>query len=158
MLKQLSELTIQADGRYASTEELEFLREYIDSAKSRAKAYQHIRELRGDILIQTSLKLQQHDANIFMENGEDHRDKFHRDQDIGLKYAASTILSGDIERLKQTLLLWLRTIIQSSKPLKCRKTTELASQINLKITLDKLDGEYHHFIKPALLLNQTILG
>ena len=158
MLKQLSQLTIQADGRYACTEELEFLREYIGSAKSRVKTYQHTREVRGDIAIETSLQLQEHDENIFIVEGKDHRDKFQRDQEISLRYTASTILSGDIERLKQTLLLWLRTIINSSKPPKCRETTGLTCRIKSKIILSKLNPDCHQFVKPALALSQALLS
>ncbi|MEM9536241.1 MAG: allophycocyanin [Cyanobacteria bacterium P01_A01_bin.3] len=158
MLKQLSQLTLQADGRYACAEELEFLRDYIASSKSRMKTYQKLREVRGDIAIETALNLLEEDENLFIVEGEDYKPLFHRDQEISLRYTTATVLSGDLERLKQTLLLWYRTILNAAKPGKVKKWTNLTYKVKPKIILDKLDEEERQYVKPVLALNQTILG
>ena len=158
MLKQLSQLTIQTDGRYACTEELAFIREYIDSAKSRVKTYQKLRELRGDIAIETALKMLEEDEDLFIVEGEDYKPLFHRDQEISLRYTTAAVLSGDLERLKQALLLWYRTILNAAKPPKVKKWTQMTYRVKPKVILEKLNDEDRKFLKPILALNQTILG
>lgn len=158
MLKQLSQLTIQADGRFACTEELAFLREYIESSKTRVKTYQKLREIRGDIAIETALKLLEDDEDLFIVDGEDYKPLFHRDQEISLRYTTVSVLSGDLERLKQTLLLWYRTILNAAKPGKVKKWTHLTYKVKPRVILDKLSDDERQLVKPILALNQTILG
>ncbi|MGK7913031.1 MAG: hypothetical protein AB4050_16375 [Synechococcus sp.] len=158
MLKQLSQLTVQTDGRYACTEELEFLREYIASSKKRVKTYQKLREIRGDIAIETALKMLEDDENLFVVDGEDYKSFFHRDQEISLRYTTAAVLSGDLERIKQALLLWYRTIMNVAKPVNVKEWTKLTYKIKPKIILDRLSEDERQFVKPILALNQIILG
>ena len=158
MLKQLSQLTTDADGRFATSEELDFIRDYISSAKKRVEAYKKIREMRSDILFDTEQELLKIDKDMFVCNGKDFKTVFHRDQGIELKYTAATILSGDIERLKQSLLLWYRTIIGTAKPSKCRKVTGLTYQVKPKVILSKLNEEEQSYVKPILSVNKAVLG
>lgn len=158
MLKELSQLTIDADGRYATSQELKFIRDYISSAQHRVKIYQTIREFRQTIAIETEQQILSVDEDIFVSDGKDCKTVFHRDQSISLRYTAATVLSGDLERLKQSLLLWTRTIIAAAKPVKCKNLTEMVYKIKAKVILSKLAAEEHQYIKPILALNRSILG
>ncbi|RMF23527.1 MAG: allophycocyanin, partial [Cyanobacteria bacterium J083] len=44
MLSQLSQLSIEADGRYATEAELQFLKDYINSSQTRISTYEKIRD------------------------------------------------------------------------------------------------------------------
>lgn len=158
MLNQLSQLTLQADGRFANQEELSFIRDYIASSETRVSAYRKLRDQRGVIALETEQQILDIDREYFVENGQNFKDKFSRDQDISLRYTAATVLSGDLERLKQSILLWTRTIIQSSKPQKCKQLTGVSHQIKTDVILEKLDPEEHPHVRPILALNQSILG
>jgi len=50
MFKQLTRLSIDADGRYASDSELQFLQDYLDSAELRMSAYEKVREQEEQII------------------------------------------------------------------------------------------------------------
>ena len=158
MLNQLSQLTLQADGRFANGEELSFIRDYISSSKTRISAYKKLRDRRGVIALETEQQILSVDREYFIENEQNFKDKFSRDQDISLRYTSATILSGDLERLKQSILLWTRSIIQSSKPKKCKQLTSVSHQIKADVILEKLDPEECPYVQPILALNQSILG
>lgn len=49
MLRQFSNLTVEADGRYATDNELEFLENYFDSYEVRLSAYVKIRDSATEI-------------------------------------------------------------------------------------------------------------
>ena len=50
MLNQLSRLSVEADGRYATTEELQFLKDYIQSLDLRLSAYEKISAAQTEIV------------------------------------------------------------------------------------------------------------
>ena len=158
MLKQLHQLTVDADGRYATEEELAFLREYISSAKTRTKIYKKLREMRSDIALQTEQKVLEGNEDIFVVNGKDYKPMFHRDQGIDLRYTAATVLSGDLERLKQSLLLWYKTILKAARPNKVKTWTEMTYRVKPSIVLSTLDEEEHNYIAPILSLKKSVLG
>ena len=158
MLNQISQLTIDTDGRYATSEELDFIREYVASAKTRVKIYRKIREMRSDILFETERQMLGDNENLFTVNGKDYKSFFHRDQGIELKYTAATILSGDLDRIKQSLLLWYRTIMNAAKPAQVKKWTEMTYQVKPKVILDNFTPQEQEYLKPILATNQAVLG
>lgn len=158
MLKQLHQLTVDADGRYATEEELSFLREYILSAKTRSKIYKKLREMRSDIALQTEQKVVEGDEDIFIVNGKDYKPMFHRDQGIDLRYTAATVLSGDLERLKQSLLLWYKTILKAARPNNVKTWTEMTYKVKPAIVLSTLEDDERKYVEPILSLNQSVLG
>ncbi len=158
MLNQLSQLTVDCDGRYATDEELSFLQDYIASAKMRTKAYKKLREFRSDIAFELEQRLLEIDPEIFIGEGKDFKMVFHRDQGISLKYTAATVLSGDLERLKQSLLSWYRTIISKTKPSKCRKLTDLSYQEKFTVICKYLEVNEQQYVKPTIDLYRAIIA
>ena len=58
MLNQLSRLSVEADGRYATSEELQFLKDYIQSLDLRLSAYEKISAAQTEIvdLVETQVR------------------------------------------------------------------------------------------------------
>ena len=52
MLKELTNLTLEADARYATSSELEFSKTYLDSVEIRLSAYKKIRDSADEIIEQ----------------------------------------------------------------------------------------------------------
>ena len=59
MLSQLARLTVEADGRYATSEELQFLKDYIESLDSRVSAYQKIQAAEAEVLAEETPDLEE---------------------------------------------------------------------------------------------------
>ena len=71
MLKQLARLSVEADGRYATAEELQFLKDYLDSADQRLSAYEKIREIEEKLIEQVKAKMLSLDSNLFRKGSQD---------------------------------------------------------------------------------------
>ena len=115
MLKQLTDLSIDVDGRYATREELQFLKNYLQSVEQRISAYEKIRDAETEIIDQLDEKIQATNPHLFMRGSKDLRPVCKRDRIYTLRCSAAAMLMDDLERLRDSFLLWERTIIQAFK-------------------------------------------
>jgi hypothetical protein len=113
MLSQLKHLSLEAEGRYASDAELQFMADYIQSFNLRVQTYQKLQELETTLLQQTYIKMKSIDPTFFVYNKEDASLNWKRDTTLGLRYAAIAVLTNDPEQLQDRLLFWFQTIIRA---------------------------------------------
>jgi hypothetical protein len=110
MLTQLSRLTETVDGRFATAGELQFLKDYLETAPLRINVYKKIRNSAESIVTKTLQKKRTIQPQSFWVNGEDRTDTCRRDMGRMIKFAAAAILFSDLERLRSGTLVWYKTI------------------------------------------------
>lgn len=155
MLKQLDRLNLEADGRYATDQELQFLKNYLQSVEKRMSAYEKIRDAEEQIIEQAKVQVESKHPNIFKTNSRDFSSIWRRDVESILRYSAATMLIDDLDRLRENLLLWFRTIMHANKMLHFSQVTHEALPEAIKQFLSPEEAE---LMMPVLQLNQSILS
>jgi hypothetical protein len=79
MLSKLQQLGTDADGRYASDDELKFMDTYINSFEVRANAYRQIKAAEKEIVEAVLTKLQKSQPRLLATRGEDIQNKWKQD-------------------------------------------------------------------------------
>lgn len=156
MLKKLAELTVEADGRYATDAELQFIEQYADSLEQRISTYEKVREVEKDVIKEMETKLYQKLPDVFANNSETAKSFCRRDSKLVLRHSAMAMLTGDDDRLRESLLLWQRTIMLAFKMERCNQM--IFSELMPAILRNLLTSEEFALIQPALQLNQTVLA
>ena len=155
MLKQLSQLNIEADGRYATDQELQFLKNYLQSVEQRISAYEKIRDAEEEIMDQTKAQIDAQNPNLFNRDSQDLSSVWRRDVGIILRSSATAMLINDLDRLREGLLLWQRTIVNANKTLPISQATyDVLSEIIKQF----LSAEEAELMMPVLQLDQSILS
>lgn len=155
MLSQLARLSVEADGRYATSEELQFLTDYIESLEPRISAYQKIQAAETEILDRVEAKMQDANPNVFYKGNRDVKATCQRDRIHVLRKSAATILSSDLDRQRESFLLWYQTIIRAFQD---EKAAGICYQIMQEVVKQYLTSEEAAMVSPILGLNQVILG
>ena len=155
MLKQLEDLSLAAEGRYATAQELQFIRDYIKTVDLRLSAYQKIRDAEDEIIDRLEAKMRQMQSKNSQYSSKDVASVCERDTKKVLRSAIATMLTGDLDRLREHLLLWQRTVIMAFK-LQCITAivhTNMPEIIQQFLTPEEFDS-----IAPILQLNQAVLA
>jgi hypothetical protein len=155
MLSKLQQLGTNADGRYASDAELQFMDTYITSFDSRIEAYQRIKEVESKIVETVLAKLQTSYPNLLLPKGEDMRGKWKQDTLRVLRHSAMTVLLDDPELLRQQFLYWFQTIMQAFGAQEACNITYLVMQDVVK---DLLPKHIADLLCPILEINRNLLG
>ncbi|MEB3293078.1 MAG: phycobilisome protein [Synechococcales bacterium] len=113
MLSQMQRLSVEADGRFATDDELRFLANYVKSYELRVQTYQRLQELEDTILQQMYDRLKANDPNFFRKNNVDMTAKCRRDISYTLRYCAACLLIDDPDALQEHVLLWQQTIVRA---------------------------------------------
>lgn len=158
MLKQLDRLTMEADGRYATESELQFLKNYLQSVDSRISCYEKIRDASEDIIDRVKAEKnacnQENGDTLFYLGVEDRADTCIRDMKGVLRCGAAAILINDPERMRDAVLLWYYTIVRAFN---YARDTQTIYPVLEKIVNSYLTPEEQQLAKPILKLNYTIL-
>ena len=155
MLKQLESLSLTAEGRYATAQELQFLRDFLPTVDLRINAYRKIRDAETDIINQLEEKMREQQPNIFKTQSGDVSSMYQRDTKIILRSALAAMLIDDLDRLREDMLLWHKTI---NKAFKVQHITVLTYKTMPEVIEQLLTPEEFDLIKPVLQLNQAILA
>lgn len=155
MLKQLASLSIEVDGRYATESELKFLKNYFDSVETRINAYEKIRDQEEEILKKWETAKRSHTKDLFHMGKSDLTEDCRRDQAICLRFATTAMLMDELDRLRESTLIWKKTIIKSFKEQAYAKIIYLLIQdtIRLYLTIEEAD-----LIVPVFQLEHTIIS
>jgi hypothetical protein len=149
MLRQLADLTLEADARYAEDYELEFLEDYLDSLEIRIGAYTKITTLVDEIVEQVRLvKQQRHD------DFEDFYPTCKRDLVSLIRYSAAALLFDDLERLRTNMLIWFQSIARSFN---FEEDNNDTYSILLEVVPQFFSSEELEFVIPVFELNRTVL-
>lgn len=155
MLTQLARLSVEADGRYASNQELQFLGKYYQTLSNRISAYEKIRTSEAEIIAKVEAKMRSIDPSLFVNAGRDFTDVWKKDIVQLLRYAAAALFFDDLERLREGLLLWHTTIAKSYKFDRTCKTTFTVMPEVVKEYLTPTEAA---LFCPILDLNKIVLG
>lgn len=154
MFKQLTRLSIDADGRYATDDELKFLDDYLDTVETRISAYETIRENEEQIIYRWEAAKRGIKQDVFHMGDRDVSEICRRDMTNIFRCSATAILFNDLDRLREGLLIWYQTIVRAFKYDKYTNITYAVIQETIK---EFLKPEEVELMLPALKLNHTIL-
>ncbi|VXD18921.1 conserved hypothetical protein [Planktothrix serta PCC 8927] len=154
MLTQLQRLSVEVDGRYATPEELDFLRSYLETFKYRVSAYQKIKKNESVIIDQIQDKLLQQNPEIFIQGSVDFTSKWRLDTIRVLRYSALALLIDDPDYLRERLLVWFATILQAFK---VQNLTQLTYQGMSDVIESYLTPEENDLFLPLIKLDLAIL-
>lgn len=155
MFKQLSQLCLDADGRYATAAELQFLKDYLKTVDQRIAAYNAVSQAETQIVAQVEVEQHAADASLLTQEGRDLRSVCRRDLSNVLRHAAAAMLFNDLERLRSSLLLWYQTIVRAFHH---EKHVDITYQITQTVVKDNISPEAFALLQPALQLNHSILS
>ena len=155
MLSQLTQLSIAADGRYATAAELQFLKNYLSSFERRLSAYEKIRSAAEKITGEVAAKAQTVDTNLYRKRDRDFLDICKRDTKYMLRHLALTLLIDDIDHLRDSLLFWLQTIVRAFNNERPAEITHQALQDVIKQYLSPQETE---LFSPIVDLSRTLLS
>jgi hypothetical protein len=155
MLNQLERLSLEVEGRYATVQELQVLKDYFPTINPRLSAYQKLRDGEGEIIARLESRMREKQPNIFNMGDKDVTEFYRRDTKTALKISLAAMLIDDLDRIRENLLLWYLTII---KAFKFQHVITLAYKTMPEIIEPMLTAEEYACIKPILLLNQTVLA
>ena len=154
MLSQLERLGVEADGRYATTEELQCFKDYLQSLDQRLSAYQKIQAAEEEIIRQVKDRIQTRDPNCLKRGSHDMTSICRRDIGIVLHNTTVTLLTNDLDRLRDRLLLWHQTIICSFK---IQRISEMIYRELQEVLKQYLTPEEMVLLQPILVLNSSLL-
>lgn len=155
MLSKLQQLGSNADGRYASDEELKFMDTYITSFDGRVKAYQTIKAVEKEIVDAVLLKLKSSYPSLLLSKGEDMQNKWRQDTFRVLRHSAMTVLLDDQELLRQQFLYWFQTIMQAFG---AQEACNVTYQIMQDVVRELLPKDVADLLCPILETNRNFLG
>jgi hypothetical protein len=113
MLSQMQRLQTIAEGRYASDEELRFLPDYLRGYELRLQTYQQIQKSEAAILKQVFSDLAQQAPTVFPSDRPDQLKRCQQDALHTLRYCAATLLTDDLDLMRERYVLWLQTVGRS---------------------------------------------
>jgi hypothetical protein len=155
MLNQLDQLSLAVEGRYATEQELRLLKDYFPTINARLSAYQKLRDGEAEIITKLEARMREKQPNIFQMGDNDVTTMYQRDTKIVLRIAMAAMLIEDLDRLRENVLLWQRTIV---KAFQVQHIAALAHSTMPEIVEQFLTPEEYVFVKPILILNQTVLA
>jgi hypothetical protein len=155
MLSQLANLSVEADGRYASPDEVQFLKAYFQSFNLRLSAYQKIQAGANEIIRDVEAKIQSSDPNLLRRGSKNMVGKWRLDTGRVLRHSAAALLIDDPNRLRDRLLLWFQTILGSFE---AKESSEMTFEVMQEVIKQYLTAEEANLFIPILEMNRTILG
>ncbi len=162
MLTQLTRLVRESDGRYATSEELQFLKDYLKTAEQRVQAYKTIRDNEAFLIDDLHEHVLQGDAKALVGaiSSAKYRDRDYsymlkRDQKNMLRVASAAMLFNDLDFLREGLLLWHRTIL---KAFRVERPTQLACKFWPQVMNKHLSPDENKMMSPFVGLVRAILG
>ena len=155
MLSQLNRLQSHTDGRYASDAELQFMQDYLQTARLRFITYQKIKLAESKIVQDVYDCLVTADPNLLRRGTEDLTAKWKRDTIRVLRFSATAMLLDDPTWLSERLLLWLSTIMRAFGAQRSCAATYSAMQ---DVIRHYLSPEEAALFGPILALNQAVLS
>ena len=156
MLTQFSNLSVNTDGRYSTDSELEFINDYLESMAMRVQTYEKIQANEEAIVQEVDEKMQELNKNdSLFKMDENTKIVCLRDRKNAIKYTSAAMLINDLDRLRDGLLIWLKTIV---KAVGYDRFVRTHYPIIQEVIQEYLTPEEAKYILPAFQLDCTILG
>jgi Phycobilisome protein len=113
MLSQMQRLCMEADGRYATDDELRFLPDYLRTYELRLQTYLQLQKLEAAIFQQAYTTALAKDPQAFRSGEQDLTSVCKRDTLHTLHYCATAMLLDDPQIFQERYLLWFQSIIRA---------------------------------------------
>lgn len=155
MLTNLTRLSVESDGRYATTEELLFLNDYFNSLENRLTCYEKLSQNHSEILDQIIEKSQSINNKCFQTPRGDMKERCKRDLTFLLRATTAALLFNDTENLQEDILIWHSTIIKSFQ---LTETIKIIFDLMNEVLQDYLTPEEMIIVKPFIYLNKMSLA
>lgn len=156
MLKQLARLSNESEGRYASSAELQFIKDYLESVDTRISAYEKIQVASAEIVSKVAEIRSAAEPELFAKVSQvDGTTVCRRDFTNILRHSAAALLFDDRDRMPENFLLWYKTIVRTFHYDRAAGVTYKLIQ---EIAQDYLTPTESALFNPILQLNQVVLG
>lgn len=155
MLSQFDKLSVNADGRYATDEELRFLQEYLSTIRVRLSAYRKIQAAEQQIIRQVLDKIMILDPGLLQSDSGDLQSKWQRDTVRVLRYAATALLLDDVEIFQSRFLAWFQTVMVAFRAEQSCNATYVLMQ---DVVRSYLTSQEANLFLPILELTRVTLG
>ena len=155
MLSQLRQLSLEAEGRYASDTELQFMSDYVQSFDLRLQTYQKLQELETTLVQQAYAKLRSVDPSFFMQGQEDLSSKWKRDTLRIIRYVATAVLINDPDTMQSRFLLWFETLMRAFG---AKRNCNATYQVMQALIKHHLTPPQASLVCPILELTRQVLG
>jgi hypothetical protein len=155
MLTKLKRLSVDVEGRYATANELQFLKDYLDTAESRVSLYEKLGTIRGELDSQIETNLKAIDPNIYRRGDRDVSAVCKRDRQHAFRCLSIAMLTDDLERLRDDYLIWDQKIVRSFRD---QRPVKLTYQVMAKTLENALTAEESALIMDAVQLAGTTLA
>lgn len=113
MLSQIQALVRDAEGRYATDAELQFLEDYTQDFPSRLRAYQNLRKQERTLIQQAYNQLKANHPELFPVGQKEAVRKWQRDTIWVLRSSGVAMLLDDVDTLRDRMMLWFQTIMRA---------------------------------------------
>ncbi|MBW4553252.1 MAG: allophycocyanin [Aphanocapsa sp. GSE-SYN-MK-11-07L] len=154
MLKQLNRLSIDADGRYATASELQFLKNYLQTVDQRIQTYEKLRDSADAIANQLDTHVRAAEPEFFSTASKEYLDFCLRDRKTAVRCSAAAMLIDDLDNLRNGVLCWVRTIVNA---VGYGKAAKVSHKVMPDVMGQYLTPDEMKLITPALALNRSIL-
>ncbi|KAM3090051.1 phycobilisome protein [Phormidesmis sp. 146-35] len=155
MLSQMQRLSLEAEGRYATDEELSFLTDYVRSFELRVQTYQKLQGCEALIMQQVQAKMQAIDPALFRSGNDDITIKWKRDTLRVLRYSAVAMLVDDPETLRERFLFWFQTIMRAFG---AQRSCNVTYTVMQEVVKQHLSPAQANVFLPILEVNRRMLG
>lgn len=155
MLTQLRQLSLRADGRYATDAEMAFMDGYVASFEQRLAVYRKLQAVESQVIADVERQMKALDPQLLMRGIEDFSGKWKADTVRVLRLTAMAMLMDDVERYKERFLFWFQTLMRAFKTQKSCEATYRLLQESLK---KHLTGTEAALVCPILEINREMLG
>ncbi len=155
MLTRLRNLSLEADGRYATDAELQLMDTYLQSFDLRLQTYLQLQALEVTIIREVETRLKSMDPQLYMRGNEDYAGKWKADTVRMYRLSALTMLIDDPERLKERVLFWFQTLMRAFRAQRSCDVTYQLLQESVRKHLSPAEAE---LICPILEMNRVMLG
>jgi Phycobilisome protein len=155
MLSQMQRLSAEADGRYATDDELKFLAEYLRSFDVRVQTYQKLQALEATVIQQVHEKMLAQDPGLFRSGTVDLTPKWKRDAIRTWRYSATALLMDDPDTLRERFLIWFQTVMHSFG---AQRSCEVTYTVFKDVVQSHLSPQQLALLVPILEMNRSVLS
>ena len=155
MLKAFKDLANQAEGRYATDAELQFIVDYVNLYQLRLETYQKVQTLEKTFVKDVHAQLTAKEPELLQQNKKDLTVKWKQDTLRVLRYSAIALLLDDAELHQERFLYWFQTIMRAFGAQQSCDTTYALMQDIAQRQLSNVEAA---LLCPILELNRVALG
>lgn len=155
MLSQMQRLSFEAEGRYASDEELRFIPEFLKTYELRLQTYQKLQVIESTVIQQVHEKMKAKDPGFFQSGNRDLTAKCKRDAQLTWRASAAALLINDHDTLREQLLIWYQTV---SKAVGSQRACGSAYVVMQEVIQQHLTSQQVAFLSPILEMTRSLLS